>query len=159
MASGTVAINHAAYDLEDLSSWLALVEIDIYIVEFFGNRAGKKDDRNLGLDCLHFPGKFRSGSSVQHVIGNDRANRSFAKGFQGIAGCGHPDDVIPFLLQNCLAQRQVDRVIFDAQYHRLWRRLRLDCSKDRFEGGSWHETGPTDRDASTYTKRRCFNVD
>jgi len=64
MASGTVAINHAAYDLEDLSSWLALVEIDIYIVEFFGNRAGKKDDRNLGLDCLHFPGKFRSRSSV-----------------------------------------------------------------------------------------------
>ncbi len=119
MASGTVAIDYAAYDLKDLSSWLALVEINVYIVEFFGNRAGKKDDGNPGLDSLHFLGKVRSGGSVQHVIGNDRANRSFAKSFQGIAGCGHPDDVIPLLLQDCLPQRQIDRVIFDAQYHRL----------------------------------------
>src|SRR5579864_9530303 len=63
-SSRTVAFNYAVHNLKKLGEWLALVYINVNILESFRDGAGKQNYRNIGFDSFHLFCQLRSRGSV-----------------------------------------------------------------------------------------------
>jgi hypothetical protein len=110
------SLHHIAHDAEEKRCWLALININIHIIQVLRSGAGKQNDGDMRFDRFHFFSKLYAGGSPKHVVGYYGAHRSFRESFQCISCRGNSDHVVAIPLKHLLAQYKMSRFVFNAKY-------------------------------------------